>query len=127
LFAGGLVDCQSARIIADKGYGTEAIRAQVERQGSKVVIARKRNSLEGNANLDQGLYRNRHLVENAFARLKHFRALASRLEKLKRNYESVIAMACASVAANVKREQPVADLELTLDIWFCIWLCVPPA
>ncbi|MCQ3021625.1 IS5/IS1182 family transposase, partial [Pseudomonas savastanoi] len=29
------------------------------------------------------------------ARLKHFRAAASRFDKLKRNYESVIAMACA--------------------------------
>ncbi|KAA8693706.1 IS5/IS1182 family transposase, partial [Pseudomonas cannabina] len=28
-------------------------------------------------------------------RLKHFRAVASRFDKLKRNYESVIAMACA--------------------------------
>ncbi len=82
-------------IIADKGYDTEAIRAQVEQQGSKVVIPRKRNSLKGNADLDKGLYRNRHLVENAFARLKHFRAVASRFDKLKRNYESVIAMACA--------------------------------
>ncbi|KWS54195.1 IS5 family transposase, partial [Pseudomonas amygdali] len=82
-------------IIADKGYDTEAIRAQVEQQGSKVVIPRKRNSLKGNADLDKGLYRNRHLVENAFARLKHFRAMASRFDKLKRNYESVIAMACA--------------------------------
>ncbi|WP_081007491.1 IS5 family transposase, partial [Pseudomonas amygdali] len=82
-------------IIADKGYDTEAIRAQVEQQGSKVVIPRKRNSLKGNADLDKGLYRNRHLVENAFARLKHFRAVASQFDKLKRNYESVIAMTCA--------------------------------
>jgi transposase len=82
-------------IIADKRYDTEAIRARVEQQGSKVVIPRKRNSLKGNADLDKGLYRNRHLVENAFARLKHFRAVASRFDKPKRNYESVIAMACA--------------------------------
>ncbi|EPM65067.1 transposase, IS4 [Pseudomonas syringae pv. actinidiae ICMP 18801] len=59
------------------------------------MIPRKRNSLKGNADLDKGLYRNRHLVENAFARLKHFWAVASRFDKLKRNYESVIAMACA--------------------------------
>ncbi|RML54208.1 Transposase, IS4 [Pseudomonas amygdali pv. morsprunorum] len=32
------------------------------------------------------------MVKNAFARLKHFRAVASRFDKLKRNYESVIAM-----------------------------------
>lgn len=58
-------------IIADKGYDSEAIREQVEQQGAKAVIPRKRNSVKGNADLDRGLYRNRHLVENAFARLKH--------------------------------------------------------
>ncbi len=51
--------------------------------------------MKGNADLDRGLYRNRHLVENAFARLKHYRAVASRFDKLKRNYESVVAMACS--------------------------------
>jgi transposase len=82
-------------IIADKGYDSEKIRTQVEQQGAKVVIPRKRNSVKGNGDLDRGLYRNRHLVENAFARLKHYRAVASRFDKLKRNYESVVAMACA--------------------------------
>lgn len=45
--------------------------------------------------LGGGLYRYRHLVENLFARLKHYRAVASRYDKLKRNYESVVALACA--------------------------------
>lgn len=82
-------------IVADKGYDSEAIREQIGEQGAKAVIPRKRTSVKGNADLDRGLYRNRHLVENAFARLKHYRAVASRFDKLKRNYESVVAMACA--------------------------------
>ena len=82
-------------IVADKGYDSESIRELVEQQGAKAVIPRKRNSVKGNADLDRGLYRNRHLVENAFARLKHYRAVASRFDKLKRNYESVVVMACA--------------------------------
>jgi len=82
-------------IIADKGYDSERIREQIELQGARVVIPRKRNSVKGNADLDRGLYRYRHLVENAFARLKHYRAVASRFDKLKRNYESTVAMACA--------------------------------
>ena len=81
-------------IVADKGYDSERIREQIEAKGSKAVIPRRRNSVKGNANLDRGLYRYRHLVENAFARLKHYRAVASRYDKLKRNYESVVAMAC---------------------------------
>ena len=86
---------EAETIVADKGYDSERVRQQVEQQGAKAVIPRKRNSVKGNAYLDRGLYRNRHLVENAFARLKHYRAVASRFDKLKRNYESVVAMACA--------------------------------
>ncbi|WP_319783178.1 IS5 family transposase [Oceanisphaera sp. IT1-181] len=81
-------------IIADKGYDSEPLREQIASQGAQPVIPRKRNSTKGNADLDRGLYRYRHLVENAFARLKQYRAVASRFDKLKRNYASTVAMAC---------------------------------
>jgi transposase len=45
--------------------------------------------------MDWGLYKYRHLVENVFARIKHFRGLATRFDKLKRNYVSVVAMVCS--------------------------------
>lgn len=38
--------------------------------------------------MDWSLYRYRHLVENAFARLKQYRAIATQYDKLKRNLES---------------------------------------
>jgi len=81
--------------VGDKGYDSKAIREQIEQLGAKAVIPRKRNSIKGNADLDKGLYRYRHLVENAFARLKQYRAVATRFDKLKRNYQGVVAMACA--------------------------------
>jgi len=81
--------------VGDKGYDSEAIREQIEQLGAKAVIPRKRNSIKGNADLDKGLYRYRHLVENTFARLKQYRAVATRFDKLKRNYQGVVAMACA--------------------------------
>ncbi|MFG6665710.1 IS5 family transposase [Halomonas sp. HNIBRBA4712] len=81
-------------LVADKGHDSESIREQVEARGMKAVIPRKRNSKKGNANLDRGLYGYRHLVENAFARLKPYRAIATRYDKLKRNYESMVALAC---------------------------------
>jgi transposase len=81
-------------VVADKGYDSEAIRELIRRKGTKAVIPRKSNSVIGNADVDWALYRYRHLVENAFARLKQFRAVATRYDKLKRNYESMVAMAC---------------------------------
>ncbi|MGQ5525771.1 hypothetical protein ACUHMQ_21380, partial [Chitinimonas sp. PSY-7] len=52
-------------------------------------------------------YRYRHLVENAFARLKHYRAVAFRFDKLKRNYESMVAMACGFLV-NARRPASIA-------------------
>ena len=82
-------------IVADKGYDSEKIRIQIRSKGSRPVIPRKANSVVGNDDMDWCLYKYRHLVENAFARLKHYRAIATRYDKLKRNYESMVAMACA--------------------------------
>ena len=82
-------------IVADKGYDSERIREHIEARGMAHVIPRKRNSKRGNEGLDWHLYRYRHLVENAFARLKQYRGVATRYDKLGRNYESVVAMACA--------------------------------
>lgn len=84
-------------LIADKGYDNEALREYVEMQGAKSHIPRKINSKLGNKNMDWCLYKYRHLVENAFSRLKHFRSIATRYEKLKRNYEGLIYIACSII------------------------------
>ncbi len=81
-------------VIGDKGYDSEALRNQIEAQGATAVIPRKTNSKTGNDDMDWGLYKYRHLVENVFARLKHFRSIATRYEKLKRNYESMVSFGC---------------------------------
>lgn len=80
--------------IADKGYNSEALRQQIREQGSIPIIPRKNNSTIGNNDMDWDLYKYRHLIENLFARLKHFRAIATRYDKLKRNYKSMLALAC---------------------------------
>lgn len=84
-------------MIADKGYDSEEIREQIKEKSSIPIIPRKKNSKTGNADIDWGLYKYRYLVENVFARLKHFRAIATRYDKLKRNYASMLAMACSYI------------------------------
>lgn len=81
-------------VIADKGYDSEELRELIRKKTSIPLIPRKSNSTIGNDDMDWGLYKYRHLVENVFARLKHFRAIATRYDKLKRNYSSMLAMAC---------------------------------
>ena len=82
-------------LIADKGYDSEELRESVRKKSSIPIIPRKRNSLIGNFDIDWSLYKYRHLVENLFARLKHFRSIATRYDKLKRNFASMLALACS--------------------------------
>ncbi|SFJ06080.1 IS5 family transposase, partial [Nitrosomonas sp. Nm34] len=85
---------EAKAIVADKGYDSEWLREQITKKGARAVIPGKRNSLKGNADMDWGLYQYRHWVENAIARLKQYRAIATRYDILKRNYESRVAIAC---------------------------------
>lgn len=80
--------------MADKGDDSEPIRQQIEGRGSRAVTPRRDRSLKGHGDMDWGGYKCRPLVENAFARLKQYRAVATRYDKLKRNDESTVAMAC---------------------------------
>ena len=79
--------------VADRGYDSEELRQMIKDRFSIPVIPRKNNSKIGNNDIDWSLYKLRHLVENVFARLKHFRAIATRYDKLKRNYTSMLALA----------------------------------
>ena len=57
-------------IVADKGYDSECIREQITKQGARAVIPRKCNSLKGNADMDWGLYRYRHLGGKCLCKAK---------------------------------------------------------
>ena len=51
---------------------------------------------------DHYLYCLRYLVENAFARLNHFCGIATRFEKLARNYNSMLFLACLFIWCKAK-------------------------
>lgn len=88
---------EAENFIADKGYDSQPIRDQLKQAGIKPVIPRKSNSKKPNPEFDLHLYKLRHLVENLFARLKHFRGIATRFEKLARNFKSMLFLACTFI------------------------------
>ena len=88
---------ETEAVSADKGYDSDKLRAQIEEEGSKANIPYKRDREKKNKDMDWYLYKIRHLVENAFARLKHYRAIATRYDKLKRNYLSTVLLGCIMV------------------------------
>lgn len=79
-------------VVADKGYDSQALRDFIKSCNAQYVIPRKGNSKQGNDDIVRCLYRYHHLVENAFLKVKKYRAVATRYEKLARNYESVVAL-----------------------------------
>ena len=79
---------------ADKGYDSESLREQISAKKTKANIPRKSNTQSNNDHMDWYLYKIRHLVENAFCRLKQFRGIATRYDKLKCSYEGAVALAC---------------------------------
>jgi transposase len=68
-------------ILADKGYDSNAIVEFVEKIGAKVVIPPKKNRLV-QRDYDKILYKERNRVERLFNKLKHFRRVATRYDKL---------------------------------------------
>ena len=80
-----------ARLIADRGYDADALRKTLTENGTKPVIPGRRNR-KRRVRHDRKRYRDRHLVENAFCRLKDFRRIATRYDKLAANFLSAVAI-----------------------------------
>jgi transposase len=80
-----------AALIADKAFDTNWIVQEMDQRGAKVVISQRPQRLAPRE-IDQTMYQWRHLIENFFARLKEFKAIAMRAEKTDRNFRSMIAL-----------------------------------
>ena len=79
-------------VLADKGYDAKSLRTLLRNASIVPVIPGRRNRRRPIA-YDTRRYRDRHLVENAFCRLKDFRRVATRYDKLARNFLSAVAIA----------------------------------
>jgi transposase len=81
-------------VLADKGYDSQAILNHIEAMGAVAVVPSKSNRRQQRTH-DKELYRKRNRIERCFSRLKHFRRFATRYEKLKQNFQSLVALACS--------------------------------
>ena len=82
------------RLIADRGYDTNAIRSTIAGQGAEVVIpstASRRSPIP----YDREAYKARNLVERLWCRLKDWRRIATRYDKLAANYMAGVFLAAS--------------------------------
>lgn len=85
---------RTAAVIADKGYGSDAFAATIRATGAKVVIPPRSNRTT-KRRYSRVLYRTRNIVERFFNRIKHFRRVATRYDKLAGNFLAFASLACA--------------------------------
>lgn len=78
-------------LLADKGYDTNAIRAFLKQRGIRAVIPGKSNRNK-RIRHNKKAYRGRNVVERCFCRLKDFRRIATRYDKLAQNFFSAVCL-----------------------------------
>jgi transposase len=81
-----------ARLLADKGYDANSLRRRLAASTTEAVIPSTR-SRKRPIPYDTERYRERNKIERAICRLKDFRRLATRYDKLARNFLSAVAIA----------------------------------
>ncbi len=82
-------------MLADKAFDSNWIIKNMNDRGAVICIsqrAQRKNPLQ----IDEEVYKWRHLIENFFCKLKEFKGIAMRSEKADQNYKSMIYL-CASV------------------------------
>ena len=81
-------------LLGDKGYDADWLRRSLREIGITPVIPGRRNR-KRTIRYDRQRYKDRHLIENAFCRIKDFRRVATRYDKLAANFLSGVALATA--------------------------------
>ena len=72
-------------VLADRGYDSNRLIELIRASGATVVIPARKNRLE-QRDYDKVIYKERNLVERLFQKLKHYRRIATRYERLARDY-----------------------------------------
>jgi transposase len=95
--ADALIDSFDADyVLADKGYDSDDFIRKIESQGAIAVVPPRSHRLS-QREYDKVIYKERNLVERLFLKLKSFRRIATRYERLVVNYGSLLYLAAATI------------------------------
>jgi len=108
--AGTVADCQYGKklvegidamtLLADRGYDTNTIVDRTLAAEMQVAILPKRNRKD-QREYDEYLYRLRHLIENVFLMLKHWRGIATRYAKNTSSFLAAVHIRCIIIWADI--------------------------
>lgn len=86
------INISGSNILGDKAYGTEKIRTYITEQNAKYTIPPREN-ISDPWYCDYWLYKERHLVESFFNKIKAFRRVATRYDKLASSFLAFVHIA----------------------------------
>ena len=87
---------EGSTVLADKAYGSKSNREYISENGADYCIPPKSNTKEP-WECDYSHYKERHLVECFFMKIKDYRRVAMRFEKLARRYIAFVFLAAVMV------------------------------
>lgn len=83
-------------VVADKAFDATSLLERIEAMNATAVIPPRANRKEFRG-YDKHVYKSRNLIERFFARLKQFRRIATRYDKLDIRFEAFISIAAALI------------------------------
>lgn len=90
---------QADMVLADKAYDADKrVRQKLKAQGTTAVIPSKKNRTP--CHYDKDIYKERHLIENLFAKIKQYRAIATRYDKTACNFLGALYMVASLIWLN---------------------------
>ena len=87
---------KGAMLLADKGYDANALRAAVSTQDAWANIPPKTNRKDPIC-FSAYLYKARNLIERFFNKIKHYRRIATRYDKLAENYLAALKLVAVRI------------------------------
>jgi transposase len=89
-----LAGLKCRHVVADRGYDADALLDLIRARGAKAHIPSTSQRIV-HRSVNRRIYRQRNLVERFFCKLKHFRRVATRFDKLARNFLAAVSLASA--------------------------------
>ena len=87
-------------LIADKAYDADQRVLEPLANADKTAVIPPKANRKTKRDFDREAYKGRHLIENFFAKLKLYRAIATRYDKTKRNFLAAVHLAAAVIWLN---------------------------
>jgi transposase len=95
-----LPELEAETLIADKAFDADQRVREPLAEAGKAAVIPPRKTRKAPPAFDKDLYKARHLIENFFAKLKQFRAIATRYDKTARCFLAGIHLAAIAIWLN---------------------------